>query len=167
MMGFPGFGRFLLLFTLMNVSFSNENLQFADMHGRALHMQRKMKNEKFCIHPLISNLYWISGRGNPKFSRLLTYRKRLNFLRLNGGGTGGAGERARKQFLKMNALTHISTRQLSGLPDNGEDEEKEGHWKPMCRICYELDPIDLFVPCKCTGSMGYVHRLHPTAHVQK
>mmetsp|Transcript_46792 Transcript_46792/g.73246 ORF Transcript_46792/g.73246 Transcript_46792/m.73246 type:complete len:419 (+) Transcript_46792:343-1599(+) len=39
-----------------------------------------------------------------------------------------------------------------------EDPTSAEEWKPMCRICYEDDSEDLFAPCYCSGSMGYVHR---------
>jgi len=28
----------------------------------------------------------------------------------------------------------------------------------MCRICYENEEADLFAPCRCAGSMRFVHR---------
>ena len=39
-----------------------------------------------------------------------------------------------------------------------EEVEQEGAWRPMCRICYEEDATGLFAPCKCSGSMRFVHK---------
>lgn len=44
--------------------------------------------------------------------------------------------------------------------DDAQDSEpqEEGKWRPMCRICYDEEPEGLFTPCKCSGSMRYVHK---------
>jgi hypothetical protein len=38
------------------------------------------------------------------------------------------------------------------------EQQEEGKWRPMCRICYDEEPGGLFAPCKCSGSMRYVHK---------
>ena len=82
-------------------------------------------------------------------------------LKLNGGGVGNEDAsqvmnrnvQNAKRVLPKNPSHFFQSTQL-----DDDEEEQEGHWKPMCRICYEFDPVGLFVPCKCTGSMGFVHR---------
>ena len=84
-------------------------------------------------------------------------------LRLNGGapllklGVAGASSNISTSKHKANTSKKKTIRNDAAAVSD-EEEEEEGHWKPMCRICYEVDPVGLFVPCKCTGSMGFVHR---------
>ena len=84
-------------------------------------------------------------------------------LRLNGGAPllkmGGTGASSNVSTSKQKAKTvKKKTIKNAASAVSDEEEEEEGHWKPMCRICYEVDPAGLFVPCKCTGSIGFVHR---------
>ncbi len=95
--------------------------------------------------------------------RVLRIKNRIGrVLRLNGGAPllkiGGASTNAspKKQKIKSAKKKNVKNDASSA---SDEEEEEEGHWTPMCRICYEVDPAGLFVPCKCTGSMGFVHRL--------
>jgi len=46
----------------------------------------------------------------------------------------------------------------TAVAEDDEDDEGEGNWRPMCRICYEHEASDLFAPCRCAGSMAFVHR---------
>jgi len=46
-----------------------------------------------------------------------------------------------------------------GSVGRSESVASDGSWKPMCRICYDDEQDGLFVPCQCSGSMGYVHRV--------
>ncbi len=101
--------------------------------------------------------------GNLEMHVLRIKYRISSVLRLNGGapllkmgGTGmdsntSSSKKKATNAKKKNAMTAVST-------TSDDEEEEEGHWKPMCRICYEIDAAGLFVPCKCTGSMGFVHR---------
>jgi hypothetical protein len=111
-----------------------------------------------------SNSIFFEDRHESKASRSMSgldrlwrrNRQRSNLrLRLQGGI--GNEEIRKSQIRQVRDLKNTS---LSIPPEleKEEEEEEEGHWKPMCRICYEFDQAGLFVPCKCTGSMGFVHR---------
>jgi hypothetical protein len=134
-----------------------------------------------CINSLQFNLHsdgleWASDQvdrapinrldGDALVMHVLRIKKRIGrVLRLSGGTPllklGGAGIDSSTNPSKKNAK-NVKKKNLKTIASTGsddEEEEEEGHWKPMCRICYEVDPAGLFVPCKCTGSMGFVHRL--------
>jgi hypothetical protein len=104
--------------------------------------------------------------------KLLRIRYRIGrVLRLDGGAPllkmGGAGISSNASTTKHKAKPAKKKSITTGTSAvSDEEEEEEGHWKPMCRICYEVDPAGLFVPCKCTGSMGFVHRLHRIVSTQ-
>mmetsp|Transcript_44546 Transcript_44546/g.140547 ORF Transcript_44546/g.140547 Transcript_44546/m.140547 type:complete len:376 (+) Transcript_44546:258-1385(+) len=69
---------------------------------------------------------------------------------LRGGLSGGLLSKSEKLSEQEDALLKNAKAQ--------NEAELEGNWRPMCRICYEEDPEGLFAPCKCNGSMRFVHQ---------
>lgn len=91
------------------------------------------------IHAHLSGASGIHRAALPQAASLRGHG--LLVHRLRGGLVGG----------------HV-TRLAGSDWSESDDSEQEGKWRPMCRICYDEDPEGLFTPCKCSGSMRYVHK---------